>query len=121
LKELEELDKTEVKEGCRWTIVFAFGGINFVLLAFNAVTLTFGVWYFNARLLGFCCSCLLGCVNIAAIVTTAVFRFNTFGRLASLSTSPARYDPSSPSDDFYLSDKLTYADDGALILGIWIA
>ncbi len=115
------MDKTDVKEGCRWTMLYGFGGINFLLLAFNAVTLTCGVWNFNARLLGICCSCLLGCVNVAAIVCIGVFRFNTIGRLAALSTSPALYDPDQSSDKFYLSDKITYADDGAMILGIWIA
>jgi len=70
-------------------MVFGFAGINFVMLAFNAVTLTCGVWSFKARILGFCCSCLLGCVNVAVIVTTTVFRFNTIGKLAALSLTPA--------------------------------
>ena len=89
LKDLDSYDQGRLKYGCKWSMVFGFAGINFLLLAFNAVTLTCGVWGFKARILGFCCSCLLGCVNVAAIVTTAVFRFNTIGKLAALSLSPA--------------------------------
>ena len=68
---------------------------------------------------------MLGCVNFAAIITTAVFRFNTMGRFAALSLCPSKYEK--PFDYATrtqirsgLSDEHTYESDAHLIFLLWI-
>ena len=78
--------------GCRWGIVYEFAAITCLLLALNAIILTLGVWFFKARMAGLCLGTLLGCLNLASLVTTGVFRFNTMGKLAALSLTPSKYD-----------------------------
>ena len=67
----------------------------------------------------YCVGCL-ACVNLAAIITTAVFRFNTAGKLAALSLTSSKYD-GKEDGVVKLSAKITFKDDAKLILGIWIA
>ena len=49
---------------------------------------------------------------------TAIFRFNIMGKLASISEAPALY--KSVDGVPTLSADRTYADDGQLILRLWI-
>mmetsp|Transcript_8074 Transcript_8074/g.9289 ORF Transcript_8074/g.9289 Transcript_8074/m.9289 type:complete len:131 (-) Transcript_8074:71-463(-) len=82
--------------------------------------MVFGAWNLHARMIGLCCACLLGCVNFAALITTAVFRFNSMGQLASLSLAPTYYTGDSSTDPPYLSDKRSYSGDARMILAVWI-
>ena len=63
--------------GNRWSIVFALCGITLLLLAANSLLMAVGAYNVHARALASCCMGCLGCVNIAAIITAAVFRWNT--------------------------------------------
>ena len=76
-----------------------------------------GAFVFHARALASCCLCLLSCVNLAAIITTGVFRFRTMGKLSALSKMGVKYVGGA---DFTNSDR-TYESDGGMILGLWIA
>ena len=78
-------------------------------------------------MLGGCCGCLLGCTNIAAIVVTGVFRFNTMGQLAAISTVGTKYDGPFVIESEHatqivsnLSNERTYESDGKLIMALWI-
>ena len=77
-------------------------------------------------MIGGCCSVLLCCTNIGAIVTAGVFRYNIMGKWSALSLVGANY--SGEPFDFstgtmitsQLDDSRTYADDANLIQWCWI-
>ena len=65
----------------------------------------------------------------AAIITTAVFRFNSFGALAALSKFPTQYESSGDftvditAGDFTLplkEDGRNYSDDAIVITWMWV-
>ena len=107
--------------GCRWSIIFDLCAATLVLVGVNSLVLVVGAWSFYARLFGNCCLSLIGCLNITAIVVTGCFRFNTMGKLTALSLSPSKFDEDAGLRNFYLTDTRTYADDGRLILWLWVA
>ena len=97
-----------------------------LLIALNALIQLVGTWHYQSRALSSCCASLLTCLNIAAIVTTAVFRFNTVGKWAALSMTPSKYE--SPFDlatktmvISSLSDDHTYNSDAKLIFWLFLA
>lgn len=59
---------------------------------------------------------MLMVMNLAMIVVTFVFRFNSIGNLTSMSLAPTKYDASIA--DIYMSDERTYATDAKMI--VWI-
>ena len=81
-----------LEKGCRWSVIYQLNGVTMIIIAANILLLIGGVWNFHLRALGACCASALCCVNLAAIITTAIFRFNTFGRLAALSLLPTKYE-----------------------------
>ena len=96
-------------------------------LATANVLQAIGAFQYHSRMIGVCFGCLLGCLNFAAIVTTGVFRFNTMGKYAALSTTPSKYD-NQPFDyskrvmiTSSLSDDRTYESDADVITFLWIA
>jgi hypothetical protein len=62
-----------------------------VLVAANSLLLAFGTWSLYSRMIGTFCGCCLSCVNIAAIIVTGIFRFNTMGKWAAISTAGSKY------------------------------
>ena len=117
MRDVYDLDT--IADGSRFSVIYAFCGITFLLIGFANLCLTIGAYSFMARACGLCCMCALGCVNFAAIITTACFRFSTMGQLAALSTCPSKYE-GRPYENIVLSDKRTMASDASLILGLWI-
>lgn len=111
--------------GSRFTVIYAFCGITFVMLAATNIALVIGAWNLYARMTGLFCSCCLGCVNFAALITTSVFRFNSMGKLAALSLTPSQYkemtDSTTGMTTYFDPNGRVYADDAKLITGIWIA
>ena len=85
----ENWSADKISEGSRFSIIFAFCGITFIMLAAANLCLTIGTYSLHARMTGICCGCCLGCLNFAALITTAVFRFNTMGKLAAISLAPS--------------------------------
>ena len=81
-----------LQKGCRWSIIYQLNGGTMIIIAVNILLLVGGVWNFHLRAMGACCASALCCVNLAAIITTTIFRFNTFGKLAALSTLPTKYE-----------------------------
>ena len=119
---IDKWSEDKIVKGSRFSIIFAFCGITFIMLAAANLCLTIGTYSLHARMTGICCGCCLGCLNFAALITTAVFRFNTMGKLAAISLTPSQYDSSSENKlVFVKEDGRTYSDDAAVILGIWIA
>ncbi len=113
--------------GCRWSIIYTFAGITTLLIAINGIVMTFGAWNIFARTVSGCCCCLLSCVNLAAMIVTCIFRFNTMGKLAAISLGPTKYNDQLVRYDrrsntiHGLSDKRTYSGDAEVILFLWIA
>ena len=63
-------------DGNNWSVIYAFCAVTMLLLAVNSGLMIIGAWSFHARGLASCCGSLCCCLNLAAIVTTGVFRFN---------------------------------------------
>ena len=73
-----------VAEGNRWSILFALNTATLFLLVVNAGLTIGGAFNFHARGLAACCATLCCCLNLGAIITTGVFRFNSVGSLTAL-------------------------------------
>ena len=69
-------------KGCRWSVIFELCGITLLMIMINSIIQGVGAFSIHFRGLGSCLGCLLCCTNFAAIVTTAIFRFNAYGSLA---------------------------------------
>ena len=128
-KELKEAIEADCdadcqKEGTRWSLVFQFNGITLALLALTYLLLALGARFFTVRIIGACMNCFLTCVHFAAIVTTAVYRFNAKGKLAAICLSPSHYEeggvPDDPLGSGVLNSDWTFKKDGDLILAIWV-
>lgn len=104
--------------GNRWSLVYALCSMTMLFLAANAALMIFGTWSFFARGLSGCCGTLCCCLNFAAIITTAVLRFNTYGQLSAICTGPTKYVASGPD---IVDNSRTFETDAAVILGLWIA
>mmetsp|Transcript_21516 Transcript_21516/g.25225 ORF Transcript_21516/g.25225 Transcript_21516/m.25225 type:complete len:125 (+) Transcript_21516:398-772(+) len=90
------------------------------MLGVTNLCLSVGAYNLHARMTGLCCACCLGCINFAALITTAVFRFNSMGKLAALSTTETTYEGTIDNGEPVFSDKTIYSDDASIILALWI-
>ena len=104
-----------LKEGTKWSLIYTFNGVVLILLCFSYLLVAFGAFVFHARVIGACLNCWLGFVHFPAILVTAVYRFNSKGRLAADCLDPSSYDGAGKP----LSDSWTFDKDGELITGIW--
>ena len=112
-------------KGCNWSKIYLLNGVTLILIALTNILAIFGVWSFVARAFAGCFSCFLFCPLMCAIITTAVLRFNTWGKLAALNLNPAYYDGGSfgfgkQSLIYPANSDRTYASDGEMILWTWI-
>ena len=108
--------------GSKWSVVWSLNAITVLMIAAANLLMMLGAYQFHARGLASCCLCLLGCVNLAAIITTGVFRFRTMGKLAALSTTAVNYNGvNDATKTIDLNDDRTYESDGNMIMGLWIA
>ena len=87
----QDCDDDCMDQGSRWSIIYQLCFATCCLMTLDALFLCLGAFLFHCRALGGFCAFLLSCANIAAIVTTGVFRFNTMGKLAALSTQSTKY------------------------------
>ena len=81
--------------------------------------LALGVWVFPTRVIGLWCQCLCSCEFFAALITVTIFRFNPKGSLAALSQAGSNYGKDADGNVIVTAD-ITYADDGKMILNLWI-
>ena len=103
--------------GNNFSAMYTFSAYTMMILAFNSWGMFFGTWSAISRsAAGICVPCC-GCLNLACIITTAVFRFNTWGKLSALCDGPSKY----KDDGLSLSDDRTVSGDASLILGLWVA
>ena len=117
--EVLEWDTDKYDLGSRYSVIYAFCGVTFVMIAVANCCISIGAYNLQARMLGGCCGCCFGCVNFSALITTAVFRFNAMGKLAALSTTPTKYEGVSERE-VIASDDTTYETDASTILALWI-
>ena len=90
-QELDTWDSDDLEKGSRFTVIYGFCGITFLMLGLANLCTAIGAYSFHARAAGLCFASCLGCINLAALVTTACFRFNTMGKLAALSRCPSEF------------------------------
>ena len=88
ISEISKMDDATIFQGTRFTVIYTLCGITFCTIAASYLCLAAGAWSLWARMTGLVCGCLFGCVNLAALITTGVFRFNSIGKLAALSLCP---------------------------------
>ena len=86
-RDIAEMVRSEddVSSGTHWSTVFVFNGVTLVLICLNAVLTMVGAFFFYPRLIAFVCNLLLTTIHFAAVVSTAVFRFQALGKLCALS------------------------------------
>ena len=113
-----ELDITDScwNQGNRFSVVYAFAATTMILLAVNSALMIAGAWVVSARLCASCCGCLCCCLNFASIITTGVFRFNSWGKLSAICEGPSYYD----KGFLPLSDDRTVSGDATLIVWLWV-
>ena len=104
-------------QGNRFSKIYAFAGTTMMLLAANSILMLLGAWFVHARLWAGICGCCCCCLNVASIITTAVFRFNSWGKFSTLCDGPSKFDNGINP----LSDDRTVSGDAALIVGLWVA
>ena len=102
--------------GNRWSKIYTLCAISAIGFVVQALVLALGVFIYPSRLVGLMCQTMCCCFNLGTLLTTAVFRFNTMGRFASISMSPSYYDV----DTGAVTDKTTYQTDGQMILRLWV-
>ena len=81
IQNLENSDKAK-QIGTNFTLIYLFCGMTFILLAVTQLILLASIWNLYARIVGVISSCIFTMLNFAAIVTTGVFRFSDYGKLA---------------------------------------
>lgn len=102
-------------DGTRWSVIFTLNGVSLILLSFAFTLIAVGSRVFYARLLGVCLNCLTSCLHFAAIVVTAVYRFDNKGRLAMNCLDASTFE----GEGEPLSDSWTFQKDGELITTLW--
>ena len=70
--------------GSKWSVLFIVNGLLMLFLMFNMVCVGFGTKMPACRVTGAIVGGILGLVNFAMIVTTAVYRFSAIGMLCSM-------------------------------------
>ena len=98
--------------------IYEFCGFTFIGLASSYMCLAVGTINLKWRMVGLGTLCLFSCFNFAAIITSAVYRFNDLGRLAALSTCPTKYDAKA-AGYYFVNDKWTYESEANVISWIW--
>lgn len=112
-------------KGCRWSKIYLLNGVTKLIIAFNCILSIIGIWSFPIRALASCCGTLICCLTTAAIITTGVFRFNTWGKLAALNLGSTKYSGGNfnitdTAIEIPVDDSRTYSSDGEMILITWI-
>mmetsp|Transcript_26546 Transcript_26546/g.35508 ORF Transcript_26546/g.35508 Transcript_26546/m.35508 type:complete len:97 (+) Transcript_26546:312-602(+) len=90
--DVSKMTDDDLSKGSRFPVVYKLCFVTFYLLLLANLFMLVGVKSRHMRAIGLCFMSLFGCLNLAAIVTTAVFRFNKMGQLAALSLAPVKYD-----------------------------
>ena len=97
-------------KGTRWSVVYPLCGYTMAIFIAQGVFFTVGVWFFPTRLIGIFLQPALCCLNLGVVITAAVFRFNSMGKLASISLAPSHFEVIDGKPT--LTDKRIYSDDG---------
>ena len=104
--------------GTRWSMIYISGAIIMGAHIFQSLIITLGIWISCLRFfaLFFQLFCSLGIM--AQCIIMASFRYNSLGKLASLSLKPSRM---TEVDGVYaMNGTRTFADDGELIRKLFI-
>ena len=105
-------------DGSHYMAIYEFCGFVFIGLAAAYLCLAIGTINLKSRIAGLGTLCLMSVCNFIALIVTAVYRFNTLGKLAALSTCPTKYDKSA-SDTYYVTDDWTYTSEANMIAWVW--
>ena len=105
-------------EGNHWSIASPLLGFSMLLMSVQALMLALGVWVLPTRVIGLWCQTLCSCNFFGSLITVTIYRFNPKGSLAALSQAGASY--KIEDNVAIMTDEVTYADDGKMILNLWI-
>ena len=84
----------------------------------QSVLVSVGVFLYPMRIIAIFLQSIFCLLNFGVVIVTSVFRFNTVGKLAALSLAGSTYEVNDGKAS--ISTERTYADDGELILRLWI-
>lgn len=86
---------------------------------FQSVILALGVYLYPFRMTAIFLQPLFCLNNLGAVIVIAIFRFNTIGKLAALSAAPVEFSTANGVATYDVAGR-TYADDGQLLLRLWV-
>ena len=91
-QDIQEWDLKKQFKGSRFEVIFGFTSTTLIVLSLANLCMAAGAWVLHARLCGLCLSVVFGLCNSIAIIVSGVFRFNSAGKLASLSLLGCEYE-----------------------------
>lgn len=97
----------------RWTTVFEFNGVILFFLSLSYAGVAVGAFIYRARVYGAACTVFWNCCHLIALIVTAAYRFNKWGRLCALSQAPSSYQGDGRFSEW------TFADDGRVMTDLW--
>ena len=98
------------EDGMRWTLLYRLNGWVLILIACNSLAMGVGLWCCPIRMIACCLHFCLKCAITAALITTAVYRWNKVGRLAALSNTHCWANGiASNGKEVTFDDEITYA------------
>ena len=94
------------EKGTQWSAAFAFNSTVLILSAANFIVMTFGAFFFAARIVGTWCNFCCGCCHCLAFSMALGVAYNPMGYWCSANVSPVEWDGKQ------WSDAMTYKSDG---------
>lgn len=102
-------DYDDVRLGTQWSEIYSFNGSLLLFLCFNAVLAGLGSRYFYPRLIALLLNLFFTLVHFCCIITTAVYRWRSLGKLCALSIQPTKHE----------DVEWTYSTDAGAISALW--
>lgn len=101
--------------GINWSTIYQFNSVVMVLIALWGMAMLIGVTQLETRICVNVTSPCCCCINLAILILSAVYRFNTKGTLASISMTSSKF-VETHSVGVFLSEDRTYENDANRIL-----
>ena len=92
IADIEKSCDTEcMQDGIKWSTVYNMNAIVMLVITLQVFIMTIGICNMEARVFSCCCQFCFFVANLATIIVTAVYKFNTKGELASISLAGTKY------------------------------
>ena len=108
-------DSDCIEDGTKWSIAYDLNGSVFLLFTLNSILGGFGAYSYYPRAINTACNFVLSIIAFSALITTAIFRWRTQGKLCALSLQPSQIND---SGNFITSS--SFERDGNRLTGLWV-